>query len=234
MCFTYDSKAIAFLTKEPDSFLCIFMFDKAESVFIGRASNSNQVGRAEFLACNPSDSAIVAIGGDHMIKVMNKTEKGFGQIGAVKADGVKVTSLVWISGEVLIVGTSNNELLLVEGGELKAKFVATEVECIDLTKIQDEDSQMATQSLASLKLDKDEEQVAEEVDVMCLTSFLHGFAFAIQNVVFVFEKETQFRFLKKSLITVPVTLYAEKLYKITNMAINAQQVMWSLSSDIFL
>jgi cilia- and flagella-associated protein 57 len=155
--------------------------------------------------------------------VINKTEKGFGQMGAVKADTIKVVSLIWLTGEVLLAGTRSNELLLIEAGDLKMKFKADTVEFIDLTKIQDEDTQMATPSQASLQMEKTDGGEPEPIDVMCLTYFEKGFAFAINNVVHVFEQETQMKYRKKSLITVAVTLYAESLYKITNLAINAQQ-----------
>lgn len=58
---------------------------------------------------------------------------------------------------------------------------------------------------------------------MCLTTFPLGFAFATNNMVHVFEKETQFRFIKKTLLTIPIALYDESLYGIRNIAINDQQ-----------
>lgn len=62
--FTYDSKGIAVLSKEPDAFLTIFFFDKAETVVMGRASNSNHKNlTTAHISCNLSDTGLVAVGG---------------------------------------------------------------------------------------------------------------------------------------------------------------------------
>lgn len=64
MSFTYDSKGIAVLSKEPDAFLTIFFMDKAETVVVGRVSNSGQKAvTAHYISCNLSDTGLVAIGG---------------------------------------------------------------------------------------------------------------------------------------------------------------------------
>lgn len=60
--------------------------------------------------------------------------------------------------------------------------------------------------------------------ILCLTTFASGFAFSTENMVYVFEKESPFRYLKKTLLTIPITLYDDHLYKIRNIAINEQQV----------
>lgn len=64
MCFTYDSKALAVLSKEPDAFLTIFYFDKSDTVVTARVSNGNQKTlTANCIACNLTDTGLVAIGG---------------------------------------------------------------------------------------------------------------------------------------------------------------------------
>lgn len=64
ICFTCDSKGIAVLTKEPDAFMTIFFFDKAETIVMGRVSNSGQKGlSAIHVACNLSDTGLIAVGG---------------------------------------------------------------------------------------------------------------------------------------------------------------------------
>lgn len=63
--FTQDSRGLAVLSKEPDAFLTIFYFDKSETIIVGRVSNGNQKGlTAAYLACNLSDTGLVAIGGN--------------------------------------------------------------------------------------------------------------------------------------------------------------------------
>jgi len=63
MAFTFDSKGLAALSKEPDAFLTIFYFDKNETVITGRASHINQRGRTKIISCNPNDTGLVAIAG---------------------------------------------------------------------------------------------------------------------------------------------------------------------------
>lgn len=60
--------------------------------------------------------------------------------------------------------------------------------------------------------------------ILCLTTFPNGFAFATENMVHVFEKESAFKYVKKTLLTIPIDLYEDHLYTIRNIAINEQQV----------
>nr|XP_029708990.1 cilia- and flagella-associated protein 57-like [Aedes albopictus] len=215
ICFTYDSRGIAVLSVEPDAFLSIFSFDKNESLIIGRASNSSQQGQANYLSCNPGDATIVAVGGYYMLKIMNKTDKGFGQIGTIKGDNLLVTSIAWLTGEALAAGTAETELIFVESGELKLKLRADEVERIDLSADTDGELSSSPDSDSSTKKDNH--------DVLCLTQFDTGFLYAIHNAVHVFEKTTNYIFTKKSIIRIPITLYDEQSYKIINVAVNAEQ-----------
>lgn len=135
MCFTFDSKGIAVLSgkEELDAYICIYTFDKNDTLVTGRASNRNLQGRATLLSCNPGDVSIIAVGGENMLKIMNKTEKGFGQLGTIKGEHIVVTSLAWLSAEIIVAGSAEMELYFVEGGDLKAKYKALELEMFDLS-----------------------------------------------------------------------------------------------------
>lgn len=64
MRFTEDSRGLAVLSAEPDAFLIIFYFDKADTIIVGRVSNGNQIGlSADVIACNLSDSGLVGVAG---------------------------------------------------------------------------------------------------------------------------------------------------------------------------
>ncbi|XP_058450791.1 cilia- and flagella-associated protein 57 [Malaya genurostris] len=215
ICFTFDSRGIAVLSVEPDAFLSIFSFDKNESLIIGRASNSSQRGQANYLSCNPSDATIVAVGGFYMLKIMNKTDKGFGQIGSVKGDNLLVTSIAWLTSDSLAAGTAETELIIVESGELKLKLRADDVEKIDLSADVEGDPTSPLDNATGTKNDNH--------DVLCLTQFEQGFLYSIHNSVHVFEKSSNYAFMKKSIIRIPITLYDEELYKIMNVAVNAEQ-----------
>ncbi|XP_058814914.1 cilia- and flagella-associated protein 57 [Topomyia yanbarensis] len=215
ICFTFDSRGIAVLSVEPDAFLSIFSFDRNESLIIGRASNSNQQGQANYLSCNPSDATIVAVGGFYMLKIMNKTDKGFGQIGSVKGDNLLVTSIAWLTSDSLVAGTAETELIIVESGDLKLKLRADDVEKIDLTADVEGDISPSSADASGMKRDNH--------DVLCLTQFDQGFLYSIHNAVHVFEKLSNYAFMKKSIIRIPISLYDEDTYKIMNVAVNAEQ-----------
>ncbi|TMW44058.1 hypothetical protein DOY81_010865 [Sarcophaga bullata] len=56
-----------------------------------------------------------------------------------------------------------------------------------------------------------------------MTAFGRGFAFAIFNKVFVFERVSKFKFERKTILTIPITIYADALYQITNLAVDSKQ-----------
>uniref|UniRef100_A0A6E8VUB9 Uncharacterized protein n=1 Tax=Anopheles coluzzii TaxID=1518534 RepID=A0A6E8VUB9_ANOCL len=226
ICFTHDSRGVAVLSVEPDAFLSIFSFDKNDSLIIGRASNSSQQGQAVYLSCNPNDATIVAVGGYYMLKIMNRTDKGFGQIGTIKGDDLLITSMTWLSSDVLAAGTAETEIIFVESGELKIRQRADLIETVDLSGEGDTDLGATAAEVAERKH-----------EVLCLTQFEKGFLYAIHNVVHVFERESNYNFRKKSIIRVPITLYDEPQYKIVNVAVNHEQdtiVVATLHSQLYI
>lgn len=57
--------------------------------------------------------------------------------------------------------------------------------------------------------------------VNCLTQFPNGFCYAIHNALYVFEKDkTYMRFMKKTVIKIPIKIYADELYEIIQVSIN--------------
>lgn len=137
MSFTYDSKGIAVLSREPDAFLTIFYFDKSDTVVVGRVSNSGQRSLvAKHISCNLSDSGMVAVCGDYTFKLMSRQEKGFSLIGTTSAENRIFTSLAWLTAEILVIGTAKNELFFLEGGDPKMTFNAERTDVIDLTKVE--------------------------------------------------------------------------------------------------
>lgn len=211
---------MAVLSQEPDAFITIYSFgEKTDTTVTGRASNKNYPGRATLLKCNPNDIAIVTVGGENMMKIMNKTEKGFGQLGTVKGENIIVTALTWLTPEIIIAGSADMELYFVESGELKAKYNISNLDMVDLTHTPDADDGSIKSELSTVA----QLLVRKTYPIKCLTTFPSGFAFATQNMVHVFEKDPPFRFIKKTLLTIPVTLFDESLYVVKDIAINEQQ-----------
>lgn len=139
MAFNYDSKGIAVLSREPDAFITIFYFDKAETVACGRVSVSTKpLWIARHVACNLSDTGMVVVTGDYTFKILTRQDKGFTTIGTMTGENRKFTSVIWLTGDVLVAGTAANELVFVEGGDLKAVYPAEIMETIDLSKSKEE------------------------------------------------------------------------------------------------
>lgn len=69
---------------------------------------------------------------------MSRQEKTFSCIGTMTGDKRKFTSIIWLTPDVLVAGTSDNQLVFVEGGDLKVVYPAELMETIDLGKSKEE------------------------------------------------------------------------------------------------
>lgn len=227
MSFTNDGKGLAILTKEPDAYILLVFFGKHQ--IFGRVSHStHQLAVAKCIACSPIDSGMVAVGGDLTFKLLNKTEKGFAPVGSIKGDGVTITSMAWLTNDVLIAGTDETDLFIVEGGDLKLIYDARTVCTIDLTNVQmggggaggDEGEESKKEMHTMLQeRRRSKGKLKGESPVNCLTHFKNGFCFALNNTVHVFRKEA-LTFRKITILTIPITYYEESLYQIQELAIN--------------
>lgn len=66
LAFNYDSKGISVLSREPNAFLTIFYFDKAETVVCGRVSiGTKTLPVARHVSGNLSDTGLVVVTGEH-------------------------------------------------------------------------------------------------------------------------------------------------------------------------
>lgn len=68
---------------------------------------------------------------------MSRQDKSFGTIGTMTGEHKIVTSLVWLTAEILVAGTSANQLLFYEGGDPKQNFLADSAQLIDLEKAKE-------------------------------------------------------------------------------------------------
>lgn len=216
MVFTADSKALAFLTKHPDDMVYMLLLDKSCTVYEGRTCPPNARASADCIACNPHDTGLIAIAGSNLLMLQMKSEKGFNTTNNLKSNFI-ATSLAFLAMDLLMVGTSADELILIENGEYKLRQKASTAETFDILMDQEAfDRENEThKSIVTEKL--------SDIRVICMTAFGRGFAFAIFNTVFVFERVSKFKFERKTILTIPITIYAELLYQITNLAIDSKQ-----------
>lgn len=73
---------------------------------------------------------------------MSRQDKSFGVIGTMTGEYKIITSLVYLTAEILVAGTSADQLLFVEGGDPKQNFIASEVESLDLEKAKETYTQL--------------------------------------------------------------------------------------------
>lgn len=198
------------LSQEPNAFVTYYTFGKSGTMVFGRASKEISPGQARCVQCSPSDLSIIAVGGENLLKIMNRTDKTIAQIGATAGDNIAITSLTFLNGDIVIAGSAEMELCFFEGGELKAKLGVNR-EVIDLGDLESSEETCV------------EETTTENFPVMCLTTFPVGFVFATNNNVHMYEKENPYKFNKKSLLTIPVDFFDESLYVIKSVSINDQQ-----------
>ncbi|XP_053965666.1 cilia- and flagella-associated protein 57 [Anastrepha ludens] len=215
MSFTADAKTIVILTKPPDEALYMLLLDKTGTVIESHPTMSMARGSVECFACNPQDHCSVAVGGDCVLLLMAKSEKGMSISNNIKAD-FHTTSMAFIANDLLMIGTSQNELIMLENGDVKLRQKAHDAELIDILWDQDAlNKELEHKIPTELKL--------SDQRVVCMTAFQRGFAFAIFNMVFVFERISKFKLERKTILTIPFGFAPELSYQITNIAICARQ-----------
>lgn len=215
MAFTCDAKTIVLLTKPPEETLYMLMLDKTGTVIEAKPTANLAKGTVECLACNPQDHSLLSVAGDGALLLMTKSEKGVSVSNNVKVD-FHITSLAYIAADLIMIGTSQNELILIENGDIKQRQKAYDAELIDIIWDQDLLNKELEHKIPSEKKLFDQR-------VLCMTAFPRGFAFAIFNQVFVFERVSKFKMERKTILTIPIGFASEHTYQITNVAICSRQ-----------
>ncbi|XP_002068679.3 cilia- and flagella-associated protein 57 [Drosophila willistoni] len=221
MIFTQDSRSIVLITRPPEEHLIMLILDKTSTIIEGRATVLGSHGGAQCIAGNPSDCSFVAVGGDRTLLLMSKSERGFSISNNLKVT-YRVTSMAFLSMDLLMIGTDKDQLILVENGEQKLAQKASEAETVDLLidqEVFDRDREAQDHRL----LFATQTVVLPNQQVLCMTAFPKGFAYVIFNRAFVFERVSKFKFERKTVLTVPINLYAEPMYQIRNLAIDHKQ-----------
>ncbi|XP_030372781.1 cilia- and flagella-associated protein 57 [Scaptodrosophila lebanonensis] len=235
MIFTYDSRAIAVVTHPPDEMIFMLMLDKVGTVIEGRATVTGSHGGAECIAGNPSDCSFLAVGGKSTLLLMSKSDRGFTTSNNLKVN-YHVTSMAFLSMDLLMVGTNQDMLILVENGEQKLKQKASEADTVDLLIDQEQFDRERNVQEPRFAIQQTPQHLPDK-RVLCMTAFTKGFAFIMFNKMFVFERVSKFKYERKTILTVPVTIYAEPLYQITNIAIDHKQetvIVTTMHSQIYV
>ncbi|XP_067631082.1 cilia- and flagella-associated protein 57 [Eurosta solidaginis] len=215
MSFTCDAKTIVLLTKPPEEVLYMLILDKTGTVIENRPTMSMTRGTVECFACNPQDHCAVAVAGDGVLLLMIKSEKGISVSNNIKVD-FHTTSIAYLASDMQLIGTNHNELILIENAEIKLRQKAHDAELIDILWDQDHlNKELEHKTPTEMKL--------YDTSVVCMRAFQRGFAFAIFNKVFVFERISKFKLERKTILTIPFGFAPEQTYQITNLAICSRQ-----------
>ncbi|KAH8321415.1 hypothetical protein KR074_004246, partial [Drosophila pseudoananassae] len=220
MIFTNDSRSVAVVTKPPEEAVIMLVLDKTSTIIEGRATVPGSHGGAECIAGNPNDCSFLAVGGERTLLLMSKSERGFSISNNLKVK-YRVCSMAFLSLDLLMVGSADDQLILVENGEHKLIQKASDADTVDLMidqEIFDRDRELQDQRFVTTQ-----PVTLYDRRVLCMTAFPKGFAYVIFNRVFVFERVSKFKFERKTILTVPINLYSEPQYQIRNLAIDHKQ-----------
>lgn len=75
ICFSFDSRYLAAVTGVPDQTMLYYNWDKGKvESSLKIALPQNPLAIVDLIACNPSDTGVVAIGGPHIFRFLTLSE----------------------------------------------------------------------------------------------------------------------------------------------------------------
>lgn len=89
------------------------------------------------VACNINDTNQLAVVGDSVLRCLGCHEFTWRQFGYNKIDSITYTSCCWLSQDRLIVGSNRGKIMILETGEVRAVFHASDMPIINM-KLKDE------------------------------------------------------------------------------------------------
>ncbi|XP_050451189.1 cilia- and flagella-associated protein 57 [Cataglyphis hispanica] len=222
--FTFDSKNLVAITGEPDLTLLFYNWEKGKVESMSKLANpQNPLAIPEILACNPTDSSVVAVGGPYNFKFLIVSETIWRAYGFTKGDSLLVSSMTWLDSDRMLVGTEEGRVLYMENGDLKNIYWISDTMSMNL-KIREEYVMPVVASLP-VTLDNDQEElVTWEQNVRCLIGFPRGFAYAHgPGTIILFEKEGKHKYTKRNIYVLPKQVLKDEdpnLYKINMIDVN--------------
>ncbi|KAL0105366.1 hypothetical protein PUN28_016788 [Cardiocondyla obscurior] len=219
--FTFDSKYIVAITGEPDQTMLFYNWEKGKVESIYKLSNlQNPLAIAKVLACNPTDTTVVAVGGPYTFKFLTVSETVWRPYGFSKAENLLVCSMAWLDGDRLLVGTKDGRVLYLENGDLKNMYRIFDTVSMNF-RIREE-YVMPNAASSQITLDAGDEAWQQDVD--CLIAFPRGFAYAHgAGTVVLFEKEGKHKYTKRNVYVIPQRVARDddpRLYRINTININ--------------
>lgn len=159
----------------------------------------NPLAITEVLDCNPSDAAVMAVGGPYTFKFLTCSDMVWRPYGFSKAENIVICSMVWLDDDRLMAGTVDGRMLYLENGDLKNIYRMADTVSMNL-KIREE-YVMPTVSGSQITLGDEDVWLQ---NIRCLVAFPRGFAYAYgAGIIILFEKEGKHRYVKRNIYVIP-------------------------------
>ncbi|XP_050501847.1 cilia- and flagella-associated protein 57 [Diabrotica virgifera virgifera] len=203
MEFTYDSKFMVCVTAEPDWTLYVFKCDKGKLESFARANNLNGTGTVVQVACNPNDVNQIAVCGDQVLRCLGCVDFTWRQFGYNKLDPCHYTSCCWLSQDRLIVGSYRGKIMILETGEIRGVFHASDLPLINMKLKEEEEADLPVNpSLYDVFGVGDDE--TECWEIRCIVNISRGFLMGYLNgKVHFYEKENSNKYRKRGIFRIP-------------------------------
>lgn len=220
--FTSDSKNLVAVTGDPDQTMLFYNWEKGKVESMYKMANpQNPPTVTDMLACNPTDTAVIAIGGSYNFKFLTISESVWRPYGFTKGENVLTCSMAWLDGDRLLLGTTDSRILYFENGDLKNIYQMYDTIAMNF-KIRGEYAMPAV--TASSQAAPDARDIWQK-NIRCLTAFQRGFAYAHDvGTVVVFEKEGKHKYTKRNIYVMPTQSRTEEddpeLYRINTINAN--------------
>ncbi|CAG9863767.1 unnamed protein product [Phyllotreta striolata] len=202
--FSYDSKYIVAVTGEPDWTMYNIRCEKGRIESFARANNLNGTGTIEQVACNPNDTNQVALCGNQVLRCVGCVDFIWRQFGYNKLDPAHYTSICWLTQDRLIVGSNRGKIMVLETGEVRGVYHASDLAYINMKVNLDEESGITVSPSFYDTFGMDLPPSNENFEIRSITLFPGGFLFGYTNgKVCVYETKSSVRYKRRGFLLIP-------------------------------
>ncbi|XP_037928415.1 cilia- and flagella-associated protein 57-like isoform X2 [Teleopsis dalmanni] len=214
--FSHDSRYLYILTEAEEYLILMLPLTETDFFIEGYPSCPGYHSAIVCISSDPSMGTRIAVGAEFYILIMTREPKSdeLTITQTIRLDFRTISMSHFYSG-CLIIGTDNNEIILIVNGKIKNRQNAHYAELLDsyLTQPQLEHERLKYEL-------QDPKFVIEEKKVLHMFIHSTGLAYAIGHRVYVFEKVAVHKYERKTLLTVPRTMYDETFSPIHALTID--------------
>ena len=121
--FSFDGKLIITQSKYPDCTLCLWNIEKTATIISSsRTAVSDELGVNQ-ISFSPYDSSVIIVIGRSILKLYRIQDNQL-RATTLKRDNINYNTHCWLSAEVLLVGSDNGDIYLIENFEFKGNIIS--------------------------------------------------------------------------------------------------------------